>query len=144
LPSRRGVLLSALTLASFALSPMAALSQLERGEVETFVVLTVGNRPEGIAVSHRGAVYVGNRIFDGTTITNQILAVNNDDVAAVFATLPDAFSESPGLLGLAIDRSGNLYAALASSVTFTQRSPHLIPRPIASISSALTAVASND
>ena len=107
-------MLAASLLTLILVLPTAALSQLERGEVETFVVLTVGNRPEGIAVSHRGAVYVGNRIFDGTTITKQILAVNNDGVAAVFATLRDTSSESPGLLGLAIDRSGNLCAALAS------------------------------
>ena len=98
------------------LLPPTVLSQppLRRGEVETLLTLPEGNRPEGIAVSHRGAVYVGNRIYDGPTINNQILAVNNDGVATVFAPLPPSSSMSQGLLGLAIDRWGNIYAALAS------------------------------
>jgi sugar lactone lactonase YvrE len=115
-------MLAASLLALILVLPATALSQppLRRGEVESFLALPTGHQPEGIAVSHRGAVYVGNRVFDGATITNQILAVNNDGVATVFATLPDSSSDSEGLLGLAIDRSGNLYAAFASFDPATQ------------------------
>ena len=93
--------------------PVTALSQDQTSSVETVLVLPAGNRPEGVAVSNRGTVYVGNRIFDGT-ITNQILAIHENGAIEVFATLPPSSLGSQGLLGLAIDRSGHLYAALAS------------------------------
>jgi sugar lactone lactonase YvrE len=105
------------------LTQRSASTQTRRlpvGQAETTLLLEEGNRPEGIAVSHDGQLFVGNRQFAETTVTNEILVVATDGTSEVLATLPSSMpdpavnTEAQGLLGLALDNVGNIYAALAS------------------------------
>lgn len=72
-----------------------------------------GGFPEGIAADHRGNVYLGLR-FPGTVLGFR--RGEEPEVVAQFAA-EDADGnrlEDQGLLGLAADRRGNVYAAVAS------------------------------
>ena len=96
----------------------SAASPHAPGEVGTILSLTpVIDMPEGIAVDHRGHLFLGNRRLAGEARVAEILEIAPDNTVSVFATLdpstPNAFDA--GLLGLAIDSRGDLYAALASS-----------------------------
>jgi len=111
------------------LSQRSASTQTRRlpvGRAETTLLLDEGNRPEGIAVSHDGQLFVGNRQFGETTVTNEILVVATDGTSEVLATLPSSTpdpavnTEAQGLLGLALDDVGNVYAALASGDSATR------------------------
>ena len=94
--------------------------RLAPGQAETTLLLEEGNRPEGIAVSHDGQLFVGNRQFGETTVTNEILKVAPNGTYQVLATLPSSMpdpavdTQAQGLLGLVLDNVGNIYAALAS------------------------------
>lgn len=72
-----------------------------------------GEFPEGIAVDHRGNIFIGLR-FPGTVLKFRPGEVPT--VVAQFAatTSSGAVLEDQGLLGLEADRSGNLFAAVAS------------------------------
>ena len=95
------------------LAPTRALT----GEVETILRLQpVTDMPEGIAFDQRGHLFVSNRRLSGATRVNEILEIAPDNTVSVIAS----FDGSPdqvdgGVLGLATDPRGNLYAALASS-----------------------------
>src|SRR5215207_3853587 len=72
--------------------------------------------PEGIAIDHRGNIFVGNRRLEGALRVAEVLQIRPDDTMWVYATLDpgvvDAFDR--GVAGLAIDSTGDVYAALAS------------------------------
>jgi sugar lactone lactonase YvrE len=91
---------------------------LAPGEVETVLDLPDGNFPEGIALDGR-TIYVGNRRFvfvpeESTFVTSsEILKIAPNGTASLFATFPDTDEfDANGVLGLAIDPDGNVYAAL--------------------------------
>lgn len=72
-----------------------------------------GEFPEGIAVDHRGNVYLGLR-FLGTVL--RFRPGQKPETVARFGArdADDNALEDQGLLGLESDRSGNVYAAVAS------------------------------
>lgn len=88
-------------------------AQLATGRSEIVVSFAPGNSPEGIAVTRQGELFVGNREIGATTVVNQILRIGTDGSVQVFATLPNSSPGAHGLLGLAVDPAGNLYAARA-------------------------------
>jgi len=92
----------------------------DSGQVATVLSLAAGNRPEGVAVNPIGEVFVGNRQIGGAETINQILKLTRDGHVVEFAILPASASGAPGLLGLAVDPAGTLYAALASADPATQ------------------------
>ncbi|HUE87166.1 MAG TPA: hypothetical protein VMO26_13910 [Vicinamibacterales bacterium] len=65
-------------------------------------------------MSRNGQLFVGNRQVGATAVVNEILRIHPDGTAHVFATLPDSSPQAQGLLGLTVNPTGNLYAALAS------------------------------
>lgn len=72
-----------------------------------------GEFPEGIAVDHRGRVYLGLR-FPGTVLRFRP-GEESEVVAQLTAEDGDGNRlQDQGLLGLATDRRGNVYAAVAS------------------------------
>ena len=83
-------------------------------DVRTVLALPADSRPEGIAVHPTGLVFVGNRRVGGPVTTNEILRISPDGTTSVFATLPSSDAEAEGLLGLAVDPVGDVYAAFAS------------------------------
>jgi sugar lactone lactonase YvrE len=97
-------------LAVLALSRPAPAAQLVR--------LAPGNYPEGIAFDQRGILYLGNRRDDGTHYVSEILAIARDGSPATFAVLAqlerDGDPGNDGVLGLATDRRGDVYAAVVS------------------------------
>jgi sugar lactone lactonase YvrE len=95
---------------------LPSLRQLQPGSVEHLLRLTPRiDLAEGIAVDARGTVYVSNRRLAGEQRISEILAIAPDGRRSVFAVLGpgavDAFDG--GVLGLAIDRRGDVYAALS-------------------------------
>jgi hypothetical protein len=94
------------------------------GGAEFILRLQGGNFPEGIAVDEPGDIYLGNRRIANDDIVSEILKVSPDGSVSTFAVLAtleglDALGTS-GVLGLATDVRGNVYAAL---VTFDP--PHM-------------------
>jgi sugar lactone lactonase YvrE len=89
-------------------------TQRVTGSSDLVVSLPPANRPEGIALSRDGQLFVGNRVVGGATVINEILRVEPDGSMAVFATLPASDAGAEGLLGLTIDPAGHVFAALAS------------------------------
>jgi sugar lactone lactonase YvrE len=91
---------------------------LRPGEARPFFSLAPGNFPEGIAAGKRGVLYVGNRRDDGQHFVSEILAIARDGSASTFAVLAqlprDGDPGNDGVLGLATDRRGDVYAALVS------------------------------
>jgi hypothetical protein len=83
-------------------------------DLRTVLTLSAGNRPEGIAVHPTGLVFVGNRRVGGPVTGNEILRISPDGTTTVFATLPSSVAGTEGLLGLAVDPGGDVYAAFAS------------------------------
>jgi sugar lactone lactonase YvrE len=71
---------------------------------------------EGIAIDHRGHIYITNRRLENDKRVPEILEIALDGTVSVFATLDsagvDAFDEGPA--GLAFDSRGDLYVALIS------------------------------
>jgi len=89
---------------------------LAPGRVESVLPLThLTDLPEGIAVDHQGNVYVGDRRLTGDRRTSEILRISPDNTVSVFATLGQAASEfDAGVLGLAVNPGGDVYAAFSS------------------------------
>ncbi len=89
----------------------------DRHEAASDVVLnldpTRGEFPEGIAVDHRGDIYVGLR-FTGVLL--RFRPGTASEVVTRFAAVDADGDPLPdqGLLGLATDHRGNVYAAVAS------------------------------
>jgi len=93
---------------------------LDPGQVETIRLLPDGDSPEGIAVDLDGTVYVGNRPHQDGLLFAEILKISPQGAVSLFATLgATANPLAEGLLGLAIDWRGDVYAAL---VTFEPES----------------------
>jgi sugar lactone lactonase YvrE len=93
-----------------------ASKHLGAGQVESVLPLTpVTDLPEGIAVSRQGDIYVGVRRLTGDRRISRILRIAPDDIVAVFATLgPSGGELDAGVLGLAVDPRGDVYAAFPS------------------------------
>jgi sugar lactone lactonase YvrE len=98
--------------------PLANVSKhLASGRVESVLLLThLNDMPEGIAVNHQGDIFVGNRRLAGEQRVSEILRITPDNTVSVFATLgsspPGNFVR--GVLGLAVNPNGDLYAAFPS------------------------------
>ncbi len=88
------------------------------GDAQSFLRLDPGNHPEGIAVGDRGIVYLGNRRDDGEHFVSEILAIARDGSVSTVARLAelelDGNPGDDGVLGLAIDSRGAVYAAVVS------------------------------
>jgi sugar lactone lactonase YvrE len=88
------------------------------GEAQTLLSLPSGNSTEGIAVDSTGAIYVANRRLDDEHVVSEILKVAVDGTVSTFAVLPRSASIGPlgtsGVLGLATDHRGHVYAALVT------------------------------
>jgi sugar lactone lactonase YvrE len=71
---------------------------------------------EGIAIDHRGHIFITNARLENDKRVSEILEIELDGTVSVFATLDpagvDAFGFGPA--GLAFDSQGDLYAALSS------------------------------
>jgi len=90
--------------------------KLATGQVESVLSLPAGDFPEGIAFDSDGSMYVGNRRIVAGVRLAEILKVDGSKVS-VIATLGSTTQPgAAGLLGLATDRDGNLYAALDTRV----------------------------
>lgn len=106
--------LGSLLLSGVLLGCVAPGVWADSGETEAILSFAPGNLPEGIAVHQAGNVFVGNRQVGGTVTINEILRITPDGSTAVFARLPDTSADAEGLLGLAVDPVGHVYAALVS------------------------------
>ena len=91
---------------------------LRVGNAQSFLRLNPGNYPEGIAVGERGVVYLGNRRDDGAHFVSEILAIARDGSVSTVAELAelehDGDPGDDGVLGLAVDSRGAVYAAVVS------------------------------
>jgi sugar lactone lactonase YvrE len=90
---------------------------LPAGRTESVLALRpLIDLPEGIAIDPRGSIFVANRRLENDTRVSEILEIALDGTVTVFATLDPAVTDgiASGVLGLAIDSQGDLYAALAS------------------------------
>jgi hypothetical protein len=67
-----------------------------------------GEQPEGVAVDQRGDVFLGLGPL------GEIRKVGRDGSESTLATIPLAPDTFPGVLGLAIDAPGNIYAAVSA------------------------------
>ncbi|MGH3079353.1 MAG: SMP-30/gluconolactonase/LRE family protein [Gaiellaceae bacterium] len=87
------------------------------GEAQFIFGLPAGNFPEGIALDRSGNVYLGNRRLEGTDVTYEILRISPENDVSTLALLGTEAGSDPtgrGLLGLATDPPGNVYAAIVS------------------------------
>jgi sugar lactone lactonase YvrE len=91
---------------------------LRVGDAQSFLRLAPGNYPEGIAVGKRGIVYLGNRRDDGEHYVSEILTIARDGSVSTVAELAqlerDGDPGDDGVLGLAVDSRGAVYAAVVS------------------------------
>ena len=89
-------------------------SHLAAGQVETILAFPAGSSPEGVALDSRGNIFVGQRSSPDGAATSGILRIVSNGTVSAFATLNVAAQpQAPGLLGLAVDPPGNVYAAVA-------------------------------
>jgi sugar lactone lactonase YvrE len=99
---------------------VAGTAQKEKpavGEARVILPLPEGNHPEGIAIDPRGEIYVGNRRNDREHVVSEVLALGPDGSVSTLAVLAELDTEDPGgsgVLGLAVDSRGNVYAALVT------------------------------
>jgi sugar lactone lactonase YvrE len=87
------------------------------GDARTILALAPGNHPEGIAAGKRGVLYLGNRRDDGAGFVSEILAIARDGSVSTLAVLARLDRDNPGddgVLGLATDRRGDVYAAVVA------------------------------
>src|SRR5207249_4141860 len=97
--------------------PAALASRhLASGRVESVLPLTrETDLPEGIALDRQGDMFVGNRRLEGDRRVSEILRITPDNSVSVFARLgPSTLDVDAGVLGLAVDGNGDLYAAFPS------------------------------
>lgn len=122
LTKRLAGILSAAGLCVALNAPAAAAASgnhwLRAGDAQSFLRLDPGNYPEGIAVGDQGIVYLGNRRDDGAHYVSEILAIARDGSITTLAELAelerDGDPGDDGVLGLAIDSRGAVYAAVVS------------------------------
>ena len=117
--TRRTVAAIVAVLAMLALAaPAWSGSGLRPGDARPFLSLAAGNYPEGIAFGKQGVLYVSNRRDDGAHYVSEILAIARDGSVSTLAVLAELARDgdpgNDGVLGLATDRRGNVYAALVS------------------------------
>jgi hypothetical protein len=109
----------AIAIACAACVPIAQAS-LAPGEVETVLLLPNGDSPEGIAVDRAsGTIFIGNRRPDGQLLNNEVVTLDAQGQVAPFAILPQtpidpSGAGESGVLGLAVDLRGAVFAALVS------------------------------
>ena len=115
-PRRRGL---ALLAASTLLVPLAV------GAAKVTVVTALRpliDMPEGIAIDHRGNIFISNRRLEGDHRVCEILELAPDNTLSVFATLdpnvPDEFGI--GIGGLALNATGDVFAGLRTLKPQTQ------------------------
>ena len=97
--------------------PVALASRhLAPGRVESVLPLIhETDLPEGIALNRQGDIFVGNRRLEGDLRVSEILRIAPDNSVSVFARLgPSAPDLDAGVLGLAVNEHGDLYAAFSS------------------------------
>ncbi len=95
--------------------------RIDTGQVKNVLPLVYGNNPEGIITDKDGNIYVGNRYYVNDNRQAEIIKIRPDGSHNVFAQLPStSVPGAEGLLGLAMDNSGSLYAGLASFDSTTQ------------------------
>ena len=111
------ILASLLCLSLTLNSHPAAAEKAASGEVKSVLVM----RPlidiaEGIAIDRRGNIFVSNNRLENDKRVAEILKIAHDGTVTVFATLDPAVKDEigKGILGLAFDKYGDLYAALPS------------------------------
>ena len=97
--------------------PSVGLHQRPPGIVEQVLDLTpVIDMPEGIAIGRDGTIFFGNRRLEGEGRVSEILAIAPGGSVSTIATLdpstPPGFDF--GVLGLAVNPRGDVYAAVAS------------------------------
>ena len=96
---------------------------LEAGSVLPVVRFSAGESPEGTALDRRGNLYVGLRQRDpatGAFMRNEVVRIDRDGGVTSIADLGPATSNGEGVLGLATDRHGAIYAAFASGSIATR------------------------
>jgi sugar lactone lactonase YvrE len=112
----RGITIIALCLLAIQASP-APVRRLPSGNTEELLELRpLIDMPEGIAIDSRGSIFVGNRRLENDKRVSEILEITRDGTVTVYATLDPGHADdfATGVLGLAIDSQGDLYASLAS------------------------------
>ncbi len=105
----------AAALPTAAATPAAQLA-LDDGAVRPIASLP-GYSPENLALDRLGRIWVGRRYRDpasGVFLRNEIVRIDRDGDLDVIADLGPAASGGAGVLGIAIDRSDDVYAAFAS------------------------------
>ena len=106
-----------------------ALGVALAGQLTVSPPFTPGESPEGISFDHMGNLYVSNRHVEGGLHASEILHISRDGRRELVATLDPAVAPgAPGVLGLATDDRGNVYAALASFNPATHGVWRLDPR----------------
>jgi sugar lactone lactonase YvrE len=96
---------------AFAASPAASESHaLAPGQARQILTLTpLIDQMEGIAIDHRGHIFVGDSRLENDRRVCDILERAPDGTSRVFVTLNP--NECVGLAGLAVDARGDLYVA---------------------------------
>ncbi len=94
---------------------------IDTGQVKNILPLVYGNNPEGIITDKDGNIYVGNRYYVNDKRLAEIIKIKPDGAHNVSAKLPStAVPGAEGLLGLALDNNGDLYAGIATFDSTTQ------------------------
>ena len=99
-----------------------------RGQAETVVPLRpLIDMPEGIAIDHRGNIYVSNRRLENDSRVCEILRIASDGVVTVVATLDPGVDNGflSGTTGLAVNSRDEVFAGLASANAATNGIWHL-------------------
>lgn len=93
-----------------------AAAATDPGAARTVISFLPNQFPESVALGPSGTAYVGVRTADGTGafVGNAIVQIDQDGDVRTVAELGPAPAGAQGLLGLAFDHRGNLYAAFAS------------------------------
>ena len=116
--SLRAVIRLALAQLVSVVALLAVAGAAPAGDARQFFPLAAGNYPEGIAFGKHGILYLANRRDDGAHYVSEILAIARDGSVSTLAVLAqlerDGDPGNDGVLGLATDHRGNVYAALVS------------------------------
>jgi sugar lactone lactonase YvrE len=112
----RGILIIAASLLAMQVSS-APVPKLPAGQTQKVLELRpLIDLAEGIAIDHRGHIFISNTRLESDKRVAEILEVALDGMVSVFATLDPTVDDSfpTGVAGLAFDARGDLYAALNS------------------------------